>query len=197
MARPGPQLTRDDLPRLFREHAAGLAGAVRGILGPGADAQELLQEAFLRAWQALARGARPADPAAWVFVLVINLARDQRRSTSRRGRPTNLDDMDAMQLETRELEPATSLHLREALAAAREAIFRLEEKEQEVFLLRVSGGLPFEAVAAVLGLPVGTVKTRMRSALGRLRQRLRGFAPELRSAGGASGRGLGAQGETR
>ncbi len=73
-------ITAPRLADLFRDNAAGLAGAARGVLGPGVDAQELLQDAFLKAWEAIRRGAYPRDPVAWVFVVTMNLARDRRRS---------------------------------------------------------------------------------------------------------------------
>lgn len=171
-----------DLAALFREHAAGLAGAVRGILGPRADEQEVLQEAFLRAWKALAAGTRPARPKAWVFVLTLNLARDLRRRAARRGNGTDWNEVDEMRLTTQEAGPDARLESEEAVAAARAAIYRLGEEEKEVFLLRVSGELSFDAIAENLGIPVGTAKTRMRAALGRLRQHLHAFAPD----GGAS-----------
>jgi RNA polymerase sigma-70 factor (ECF subfamily) len=59
---------------------------------------------------------------------------------------------------------------RETLARVRDAIRALPDHEREVFLLRQNGDLTFEAVAGSLGIPVGTAKTRMRSALTRLRR---------------------------
>jgi len=166
-----------DLERLFRRHADGLAGAVRGVLGPTADVQEVLQEAFLRAWRALAAGQRPGEPVGWVFVLTLNLARDLRRKASRRGSPIALDEVDEMVQAKSDVEPARRLEGREALAAARAAIHALPEREKEVFLLRTSGELSFAAVAQSLEIPVGTAKTRMRAALASLRARLAHLAP--------------------
>ena len=171
-----------DLAALFQEHAAGLAGAVRGILGPRADVQEVLQEAFLRAWRARAEGSRPADAIAWVFVVTLNLARDLRRRRERRGSGMELNEVDEMRMTTREPEPSAAVESDEVLSAARTAIYELEEEVKEVFLLRVSGELSFEAIAESLGIPVGTAKTRMRRALQRLRRHLKSFAPETDGA---------------
>ena len=109
------------------------------------------------------------------FVLTLNLARDQRRRASRTH--VDLDEVDQVELTAREQEPARHVEGAEALAAARTAIFRLKEQEKEVFLLRVSGELSFEAIGTSLGIPVGTAKTRMRTALRELRRKLRAFAP--------------------
>ncbi len=167
-----------DLVGLFREHAGGLAGVVRAVLGPLCDVQEVLQEAFLHAWQGRERLNEAHDPRAWVFVLTMNLARDLRRRTRRQGRTSALTETDAMELSTREPGPQEMLLGREAVGRARMAIAALSEEDKEVFLLRTSAGLSFEAIGAALGIPVGTAKTRMRRALHRLRRELTPAVPE-------------------
>ena len=82
-----------------------------------------------------------------------------------------------MTLTTQERGPSGRIEGQEWLRAARTAIHRLDDGEKEVFLLRVSGDRTFEAIAAALSIPVGTAKTRMRSALKKLRLRLSRFEP--------------------
>lgn len=168
-----------DLPALFEEHGSGLAGAVRAILGGGVDPKELLQEAFLRAWRALQRGDRPTDPAAWLFVLTMNLARDQRRTRERRGRDQELGSEDTVLVDETK-GPAQTALASEALVATRVAIEKLRPEEKDVFLLRASGEQSFDAISRTLGVPIGTAKTRMRRALKALRQDLASFAPTPR-----------------
>jgi RNA polymerase sigma-70 factor (ECF subfamily) len=60
----------------------------------------------------------------------------------------------------------------EQLAAIRRALKQLRTEEQEVFLLRQNGELTYEEIAESLKLPIGTVKTRMRLAIGKLREAL-------------------------
>ncbi len=66
-----------------------------------------------------------------------------------------------------------SVHVRiereEEVTRVRSALFDLRPEEQEVFLLRQNGDLTYEAIADVIGIPVGTVKTRMRLAIEKLR----------------------------
>ena len=178
---------KQGLVALFEENASRLSGAVRGILGPRADTQEVLQEAFLAAWRALGRGSRPDDPTAWIFVLTLNLARDQRRKAVRRGPHQKLDDVDEANMQVEERDPATALMMSEAVERARDAIYELDESQKEVFLLRVSGELTFDAIAEALGIPVGTAKTRMRTALRKLREHLAELAPGVGSAVRAEG----------
>jgi RNA polymerase sigma-70 factor (ECF subfamily) len=167
-----------ELAQLFTRHASGLAGAVRGVLGTRADVREVLQEAFLRAWRASAAGRAPRDALPWVFVVTLNAARDERRAQARRAAPSSLDEMEAETMPTLEHAPGARLEHRESLDLARRAIVLLPDAEKEVFLLRASGELSFEAIAEALAIPIGTAKTRMRAALSRLRKRLASLAPE-------------------
>ena len=75
-----------------------------------------------------------------------------------------------MPLTTREIPPDVAVERKDALERVRAALHALPEAEREVFLLRQNGALTYEAIAASLHAPVGTVKTRMRAALRRLRE---------------------------
>jgi RNA polymerase sigma-70 factor (ECF subfamily) len=180
MADSGSSATRreEELAELFRIHRDGLAGAVRAVLGAPDDGAEVLQDAFLNALRALRRGHRPDDSVAWVFVITINAAKDRRRRIRRRLPVHGLEEVSDMELTAKDRPPGASAEVSEALGAARAAIARLDEPEKEVFLLRVSGGMTFEAAAAALRIPIGTAKTRMRAALARLRRDLDAFAPD-------------------
>jgi RNA polymerase sigma factor (sigma-70 family) len=164
MVPPEPSLTE-----LFQSHRSGLSGAVRSVLGASTDATEVLQDAFLKCWRSWQLGVRPTDPVAWIFVVVWNAAVDVRRLRQRRPIHETLDE--ASPVAPRVLSsPSRALEQREDVARAHAAIARLSEPEQQVFLMRVAGDLTFEAVAEALAIPVGTAKTRMRTALQKLRQ---------------------------
>ncbi len=173
------------LADLFQTHREGLTGAVRGVLGGGADVAEVLQDAFLKCWKALRRGDRPRDPVAWIFVVVWNVAVDARRRGQRRPVHASLDQENAVEMPVQspvEQSPSHRAEVREQFAVAQAAIARLTDPEKQVFLLRASGGLTFEAVADALSIPVGTAKTRMRSALQTLRRELTDHDDDTRRA---------------
>ena len=175
-----PEATRP-LEALFLEHARGLSGAIRSILGGNADVREVLQQAFLQALRWERRGRRAGDAVAWIFVLTMNVARDHLRRERRRAHALPVQEVDPMELAMTGADsagPHPRLEHAEWLAAARRGIERLRDPEKEVFLLRVSAGRSFSAIAATLAIPEGTAKTRMRSALQSLRRQLRAFAPE-------------------
>lgn len=170
--------TADELAELFREHANGLAGAVHGVLGPRADTQEILQEAFLKAWQSVHKGVVPDNAVAWLFVITMNLARDARRKKRRAGPSQPIEETNPMELKSVEPGPAHQLAQSETMQEARAAIHQLKPAEREVFLLRTAAGLSFDDAARALSIPVGTAKTRMRAALTQLRSKLKHLAPQ-------------------
>lgn len=159
------------LSDLFQAHRRGLAGAVRSVLGGSADVTELLQDAFLKCWRSWQDGTRPRDPVAWMFVVTWNVAVDARRARQRRPRHETLQE-DSNVAPSMHPSPVRALEQSEAVARAQTAVASLSAPEQQVFLLRVGGELPFDAIAATLAIPVGTAKTRMRSALHKVRQSL-------------------------
>ena len=70
----------------------------------------------------------------------------------------------------RDAAPSQTLERKESIDRLRAAILELREEEKEVFLLRQNGELTSEEIAETLDVPTGTVKTRMRLALSRLRE---------------------------
>jgi len=149
-----------------------LVGTAFFVVGDRQDALEAVQEAFLRCWRARNTATALRDPDAWLFSVVLNTARDFRRRARVRTRVDGLPVEEAMQPVSLAPEPPTLAERHEAVTLARAAIEHLPEPEREVFLLRQNGELTFEAIAATLRVPVGTAKTRMRSALRRLREAL-------------------------
>lgn len=154
------------LEDVFRAEAEGLAGAVRSLLGRRTDVEEALQEAFLRAFKAEARGFRADDRRAWVYVVTMNTAKDLRRRRAMRA-VEPLEEVSPVHISTTN-DPSAQSMAAERARRARAAIDRLADHEREVFFMRVNAGLPFERIAAALGIPVGTAKSRMRLALARL-----------------------------
>ncbi len=138
------------------------------LLGSADDAQDVVQEAFLKCWRTRDRVGQVRDLRAWIFRVGLNAARDLRRNVwRRRWRPL----ADAPALDDRSANgPDEHLLYAETIERLRRGLANLRPEERDVFVLRQNGALTYEEIAARRGLPVGTVKTRMRSALGKLRQ---------------------------
>lgn len=156
------------LENAFAQHQSELLGTLYYLVGNLEDARDALQEAFVKCWRHQDQVAGVQNLKAWIFRVALNTGRDIRETAWRRKRQSLPEDESG--LVGRERSPdETALH-DERLARLREALAELRPEEQEVFLLRQNGELSYEEIAETLEVPTGTVKTRMRLALARLRE---------------------------
>lgn len=132
-----------------------------------ADRDDLFQEAFLRVHRAASPGASselPTGPVApWLFTIVVNLVRSHfRKATVRKG--TTLDNDAQERAVGGEVSPERALETREQLAWLESAMEKLPLEQREALVLAGIEGLELAEAAAVLEVPVDTVKTRVRRA---------------------------------
>jgi RNA polymerase sigma-70 factor (ECF subfamily) len=154
----------------FNELRDELVSTLWYLLGSQEDAQDAAQEAFLKCWRNQASLTDVRNMRAWVFRVALNVARDQQRSAwYRRSKQFNGEDALLAQSGT---PPEQAIENQEAIEQVRRAIMHLRQDEKEVFLMRQNGNLTFEQIADIRRSPLGTVKTQMRSALHKLRQKL-------------------------
>lgn len=156
------------LEEAFAHHQAELLGTLYYLVGNLEDARDALQDAFIKCWRHQEQVGEVENLKAWIFRVALNAGRDIRETAWRRKRQ-GLPDDDAA-LASREGGPHEIVEHDERLARLREALRQLRSEEQEVFLLRQNGELTYEEIAELLEVPTGTVKTRMRLALARLRE---------------------------
>jgi RNA polymerase sigma-70 factor (ECF subfamily) len=151
----------------FAAARADLLQALTGLLGNPDDAQDAVQEAFLKCWRVRERVPGVRNLRAWIFRVGLNAAKDlQRNVWRRRARPL----LDQAALAGRPgSSPGEQLLRAEALERLRAALADLRPAEREVFLLRQNSDLTYDEIAARRHTPVGTIKTQMRTALHKLR----------------------------
>ncbi|MFJ9448834.1 MULTISPECIES: RNA polymerase sigma factor [unclassified Herbaspirillum] len=145
------------LPRLRRY--------ARALVGDRAGADDLVQDTMERAWQKLASWRRSGDMRPWLFSIMHNLHVDQRRKPVI---PTvTLDDEDAL---------ATPAYAPDRLVGydLESALRQLAAEQREILLLVVLEEMTYEEVAATLGIPLGTVMSRLSRARERLRMLVEG-----------------------
>jgi RNA polymerase sigma-70 factor, ECF subfamily len=148
------------LRELFMRHAPWLAGRLRAAL-PAPDVEDVLQETFLAVWKG-AGGYRPrGTPRAWIWVI----ARNQAALLLRRRGPVTAP---LEQTLSAGLDPAEAAIVRADLAAA------LDSPEGQVLRLMYVEDRPVAEIAALLGIPAGTVKSRAHRARRMLRAVLGG-----------------------
>lgn len=134
------------------------------------DAEELMQETLLRAWQGMAGYRHAGRFDAWLFAIARNVARDARRLQARH-RAAFVSERPGDVAEPR-VDPVAPIRL-EARARARrlEALLAgLPAERRQVFLLRQHGELSFREIAELMGRPLGTVLSHMHRAVHDLRR---------------------------
>ncbi|GAA3004135.1 RNA polymerase sigma factor [Kitasatospora albolonga] len=160
--------------QLFDEHAQGVYGYAVRTLGDWAAAEDAVSLTFLEAWRL--RGKLEEDGGSvrpWLFGIATNVLRNTTRAGRRhRAALARLPDREVVPDFADELVGRMDDGAR--LAAAKRALERLRRREREVFQLCVLAGLDYASAAEALGVPVGTVRSR----LSRARARLRDLAAE-------------------
>jgi RNA polymerase sigma-70 factor, ECF subfamily len=173
--------------RLVARYQDRIVNTCWRISGNLDDAQDLAQDAFLRAFESIGSFQHRAGFYTWLFRIAVNLAISHRRKT---GRVVKLSlhapdgsfrgDHQAARLVgrvTRETDdPSARLVSREVGRLVAEGIEQLEDESRAVLVLRDIEGLDYQQISEILDLPMGTVKSRLYRARMELRGRL---APEL------------------
>jgi RNA polymerase sigma-70 factor (ECF subfamily) len=159
------------LEELYRRHSVAVFGVARRVTGVVEHGEEVLQEVFLRLWRSPERFDSNRGALRSFLLMDANARAIElvRRDAARRGREDRtLRLIDAEQhddLDGELWDVVVAEHLREALDA-------LEPGEREAIELAYYGGYTYRQVAAILEQPEGTVKSRIRAGLKRMRDRL-------------------------
>jgi len=169
----------DAFGQLVDRHRTAVYRAARAALGSHADAEDAAQDAFVIAYQRLSSFRGDASFKTWLLTIAwrqaINRRRGARRWVQRLVGTGNEDG--ALEIPTDAPSPEAGLaatELRQAIAAE---IRRLTPKLRDTLLLARGGELSYDEVAAILKIPVGTVKWRVSESRRIIRTRLkeRGF----------------------
>ncbi|MGI8846833.1 MAG: RNA polymerase sigma factor [Candidatus Dormibacteria bacterium] len=165
---------RDAFTDLVHRYQDGLYTMALRLLGQPADAADVVQEAFTRAY--LHRGSlQGASVRGWLYRVTTNCARDVQRQALRR--PTSaLEDESGriIDLPDPDLGPEATALQRERSTALRAAIRELPLEFRRALVLRDVSELAYEEIAVALGIPLGTVKSRISRARTMLATSLRG-----------------------
>jgi len=150
-----------------------------GMCGHWHQAEDLAQETLLKAWKKRDSFDGRADVKTWIFRIARNHWLDRLRR--RRVRPleqTMISDAHAVSSASGPLQAASRTEL---AAAIEKAMGRLPDEQREALALRESEGLTFAQIAVLMSVPAGTVKSRVRYALGKLADELKAYQAELES----------------
>ena len=158
---------------LIEMYSAKLYKVAYALLGSRQDAEEVVQDTFLRAYRALHAFRGESSLETWLHRIVLNLARNKYHWNHRRGDGVNVsltagDDSDGdsgtdneQDVPDRRLEPDLILEQNEIGTNIMKALNRLPDNLRETMLLRHVNDMPYEQIAQKLDCKVGTVKSRL------------------------------------
>jgi RNA polymerase sigma factor (sigma-70 family) len=165
-ARSGDVAAYEAIVRRYQDVAIRTAH----LICPETDADDAVQDAFLKAYDALPRFREGAPIRPWLLRIVANEARNRRRSAGRRhGLALRVADAEPMQTVPGPEQVVMAAEQRTELLAA---LATLRDDDREVLGARFLLDLSETETAETLGIPRGTVKSRTSRALGRLREAL-------------------------
>ncbi|RWH74234.1 sigma-70 family RNA polymerase sigma factor [Mesorhizobium sp.] len=158
-------------------HLGDALSLARWLTGNTADAEDVVQEACLKAHAGIA-GFAGGNPRAWLLTIVRNasytwIAKNRPRSVVAVGDLADLDDV-APPPDSDTDSPEAALIAKANSAAVEAAIARLPQPFRETLVLRDINGLSYREIAAMLGVPQGTVMSRLARARGLLMTELGG-----------------------
>lgn len=153
-------------------HTRSLLRTARRLTGDPAAAEDLVQDALVSAWRGFHRFETGTNCKGWLFRILLNLS-SQRRDQLRRKPPMAALDADPESAGT----PATMAPDHGASRDVLTAVDRLSLPHRQVLLLSVVEGFTCREVADLLGVPIGTVMSRLSRARAELRDLLPDYQP--------------------
>jgi RNA polymerase sigma-70 factor, ECF subfamily len=140
----------------------------RALLGDRARAEDLVQDCLERAWGRLHLWREGSNLRTWLFTIMHNLHANHARTASRRPQTVPMDESG--------LAAPTRAAQEDGLevASIEVALAQLSDEQRQVILLVGLEGMSYQEAASVLGVPIGTVMSRLHRGRERLRQLLTG-----------------------
>lgn len=162
---------REAYAELVRRHAP-LAVRTAALLGAGPDAEDVVQEAFVKAYAALGRFRQGAEFRPWLLRIVANETRNLHRAAGRRAarERTAWERTEPLLAAAGTVDPVASVLSGERHAELVRSLSRLSDEHRQVLTCRYLLELDEGETATVLGWPRGTVKSRLHRALRRLHE---------------------------
>jgi RNA polymerase sigma-70 factor (ECF subfamily) len=156
---------------LVDKYSARILNLGFAMVGDRHQAEDIAQEAFVRAYKGLARFQRKAKFSSWLYQIALNLCKDHLKAKSRHAKSADDEQLEAMDSNPRDQAPRVVLQ-EELSGKMREAINLLPYLYRESFVLRHLQGLEYSDVAAITNVPADTVRVRAYRAREMLRHSL-------------------------
>jgi RNA polymerase sigma-70 factor, ECF subfamily len=159
---------------LVRRYAARANQVALGLVGDHADAMDISQEAFVRAWRHIRKFRGQSSFFTWYSSILRKVALTWLR---RRWKNTDVDLMDASAVPAGGFDPTVLAERNEQAECLWHAVLHLPTRHREVIVLSHLENLSYKEIAEVLEIPIGTVMSRLHAARKALRKQLTGEGP--------------------
>lgn len=159
-----------DFEQVVAAHERQLYAVVFRFLGNHEDTLDVVQETFIRAYRGLEGFRGESGVGTWLFRIAMNLSRNRLRDSKRKGRnqSVSLDGLIEQGAAAVTLQsaatPRDAAMGRELEATVLGCLEELPEVYRETFLMRLEGEMEYDAIAAALECPKGTIKSRLNQA---------------------------------
>ncbi len=173
-----------EFQQAYDEHGRGVYAAALRILGNPAQAQDVVQDVFLRVWRRpRAFDERRGELGSYLRLMARSRALDLWREGQAAGRMRDKLELVVAQEEQRvEERPSAAVERGEDREAVRDALRRLPESQREALVLAYWGGMTADQIAKRSGVPLGTAKSRIRLGLAKLRDEVEDVFGDLADA---------------
>lgn len=167
--------------QLFQQYHRGIYNTIYQMTRNEADAADLTQEVFVRAYRALPRLQTPEAFASWLYRIAVNLSRNWLRDRGRvRVESLELPGEDGEEGNTREIadptgDPAVLTQTQDLRERVQKAVSGLSEDHRTVVTLHHLEGVSVEEIARIMNCSIGTVKSRLSRARDHLKRKLAGY----------------------
>ena len=162
---------REAFAVLVQRHQKTIFNLLYRMLGDYDDAAEVSQEAFLSAYRSINSFRGDASFSTWLYRIAVNHANTRRKNTALwQQRTARMESLEPVG--DGGLDPADALGRKELRERVQAALNSLESEDATIILLRDLQDIPYETVADMLKIPIGTVKSRLHRARRALKTRL-------------------------
>ena len=151
---------RDALGEFYRQYKNEVARNLHRVLGPArrqSELEDVMQEVFIEAFRSIARFRGDSKITTWLYRVCVNVALQRLRKVKRRN---EVSDEDVAEFKT-DQTPEMGLDARRRIHAVYCILDKLADKKRIVFVLHEIEGLEPKEIAAIVGAPVLTVRTRL------------------------------------
>lgn len=138
--------------------------------------EDLAQEVFLRLFRAFPRFRADARIATFLYRIIINVVKDEFRRRQKMRLAVSTDD-ETHELKSPWLDPEEALQQDQMQEAVDDALLRLNMRDRLILTLHYQEGRSYEEIAAIMGAPMGTIKTHLYRARQRLKSMIKKWTP--------------------